>query len=62
MLEGSEIQNVFVDSFPAKLYLGADGVNRLFCIKEDDYYWIAGPVSSEELIQIAESIGVQPTK
>ncbi|MDE6454755.1 MAG: DUF4367 domain-containing protein, partial [Dysosmobacter sp.] len=56
-LEGAEARSVLVDGLPGEVYLGADGTNQLFWSKGEDRYWISGPVSQEELIEIAGSIG-----
>lgn len=58
-VKGLEPQSVFVNGIPGKLYESASGVNHLVWdgAKPGDVLWIAGPLTSEELIWIAESVG-----
>ena len=54
-------QSVFVGASPAELYLnqGEDGANELVWKDEEKglLFWLHGPVTEEELIKIAKSIG-----
>lgn len=58
-LENLIPQTVLVSGHSAWLYIDADGTRHLVWSgdKPESYYWLTGPLSKEELIQIAESVG-----
>ena len=60
-LEGLTFEAVQVDGQTARLYTDAEGVRHLTWdgSKPESDYWLSGPLSAEELIQIAESVGKQ---
>ena len=61
-VSGLTSQDVLVNGFAAQLYAGADGVNHLVWhgMEPDDNYWISAPLTGEDLIKIAESVGGAP--
>lgn len=52
-------ENTLVNGLEAQLYEAADGVRHLVWHggDPDDRYWLSAPLTSEELIKIAESVG-----
>ena len=60
-LEGLTFETVQVDGQTARLYTDAEGVRHLTWdgSKPGSDYWLSGPLSAEELIRIAESVGKQ---
>jgi hypothetical protein len=61
-VEGLELREVLVNGSPAELYESAGDVNHLVWVGEraDEIYWIAAALPSEELIWMAESVGIVP--
>lgn len=59
-IKDMESQSVLIGGSPTELYMDADGINHLVweCENPNGTYWIAAPLLREELIRIAESIGV----
>lgn len=62
-LEGLEPQGILVNGLAAELYVDGNGTCHLIWRLEttEENYWISGPVSTEELVRIAESIGQEKT-
>ena len=60
-LESQDFETVQVDGQTARLYMDAEGVRHLTWegTKPGSGYWLNGPLSVEELIRIAESVGKQ---
>ena len=60
-LEGLAFETVQVDGQTARLYTDAESVRHLTWdgSKPGSDYWLSGPLSAEELIRIAESVGKQ---
>ena len=60
-LEGLTFETVQVDGQTARLYTDAESVRHLTWdgSKPGSDYWLSGPLSAEELIRIAESVGKQ---
>ena len=56
-LNGLTPEDVLVDGLTAQLYAGAEGVRHLVWHSGEDAYWLSAPLTSEELIKIAESVG-----
>ena len=62
-VNGLTPQNTLVNGLAARLYADADGVNHLVWHgrESDDTYWITAPLTGEELIKIARSVGSTQT-
>ena len=60
-LESQVFETVQVDGQTARLYMDAEGIRHLTWdgTKPGSGYWLNGPLSVEELIRIAESVGKQ---
>ena len=60
-LEGLSFETVQVDGQTAQLYTDTEGVRHLTWdgSKPGSDYWLSGPLSVEDLIRIAESVGKQ---
>ena len=60
-LEGLAFETVQVDGQAARLYTDSEGVRHLTWdgSKPGSDYWLSGPLSVEDLIRIAESVGKQ---
>lgn len=58
-VEGLESRDILVNGFSGKLYEHIGGISHLVWAgtEPDELYWISAPLSSEELIWIAESVG-----
>ena len=57
-VRGLTPEDVLVNGLAARLY--TDGVNHLVWQNGEDAYWVSAPLTGEELIQIAESVGQAP--
>jgi hypothetical protein len=56
---GLDMESAEVNGFSAELYTGTDGINHLYWTAKagEDLYWISGPLTGDELVRIAESVG-----